>query len=63
MPGGEGGTLDEALAKDMREYLSNRSCTLEDEEWWAQCGEDFWSRPRIEQNECPLECHPPRPKQ
>ncbi|WNG44152.1 hypothetical protein F0U60_08570 [Archangium minus] len=59
---GRGGTIDKALAKDMREYLSNRNCTLEDEEWWEQCGEDFWIRPRIEQNECPLECYPPRPK-
>ncbi|OJT26880.1 hypothetical protein BO221_02370 [Archangium sp. Cb G35] len=60
---GRGGNIDQALAKDMREYLSNRNCTLEEEEWWEQCGADFWDRPPIEQNVCPLECHPPRPKQ
>ena len=60
---GQGGTIDAALAKDMREYLSNRGCTLEDEEWWEQCGEDFWSKPRIEQYACPRECLPPMLKQ
>ena len=58
---GRGGTIDEALDKDMRQYLSNQSCTLE-EEWWEECGEDFWSRPSSEQRSCPLECQPPRPK-
>lgn len=60
---GRGGTIDEALAKDMRESLSNRGCKLEDEEWWEQCGEDFWSRPGIEQRACPRECRPPKQKQ
>ncbi|MCY1081669.1 hypothetical protein [Archangium lansingense] len=59
---GRGGTIDEALAKDMREYLSNQNCTLEDEEWQEQCGEDFWSRPGVAQRSCPLECWPPRQK-
>jgi hypothetical protein len=59
---GRGGTIDEALAKDMREYLSNQNCTLEDEEWQEQCGEDFWRRPDIEQRACPLDCQPPKEK-
>lgn len=59
---GRGGTIDEALTKDMRDYLSNRNCTLQDEEWWEQCGENFWSRPDIEQYACPLECQPPKEK-
>ncbi|KFA88907.1 hypothetical protein [Archangium violaceum] len=60
MPGGAEGTIDEALAKDMRQYLSNQNCTLEEEEEWEECGEDFWSRPSSEQRSCPLECQPPR---
>lgn len=52
-----------ALAKDMREYLSNRGCTLEEEAWWEQCGEDFWSRPDLEQQDCPQQYRPPRQRQ
>jgi hypothetical protein len=57
---GRGGTLEEALQRDMDAYHSMKDCALDKEEWVDLCA-TFHERKNhpAAQRLCPLECRPP----
>jgi hypothetical protein len=59
---GRGGTIEEALARDINEYYSMRNCSLDEEAWENSCLGFHQKKDDPEaQKDCPPECRPPRP--
>ncbi|WNG40921.1 hypothetical protein F0U61_49920 [Archangium violaceum] len=60
---GRGGTLEKALARDMKAYYSLRDCSLDEEDWLDLCM-DFHERKNNPQAQrlCPPECRPVAPR-